>query len=148
MNCHRIMNQLSAYLDGELGGQEMLLVREHLRVCTACQAELAELKSVKEMLSGLQAMAPSAGFEERLKLSVFRETSMRPVFPMRALAVSFGAITACFALWIATRQPDTSKQVIVNSTLPSEIARDQAFAAGGDPLTGHVPVMPVNYGQN
>ena len=38
MNCRCAQNLLSAYVDGELAGVEMLRLREHLGVCPACRA--------------------------------------------------------------------------------------------------------------
>ena len=37
MNCGRVSNQLSAYIDRELTGAEMLSVRGHLGDCDSCQ---------------------------------------------------------------------------------------------------------------
>ena len=39
MNCGRVSNQLSAYLDRELTGTEMLQIRSHLTECDRCRSE-------------------------------------------------------------------------------------------------------------
>ncbi|MEI6913979.1 MAG: anti-sigma factor [Armatimonadota bacterium] len=66
MTCGRIDRLISAYLDGELSGADMMLVREHIRSCKACEADLESEKRVKRVLGGLNPVKPSAGFEARL----------------------------------------------------------------------------------
>jgi len=53
---------LSAYLDGELTGQEMLLIRRHLTDCEACSKELADIREIKMSLSELRPAVPSDDF--------------------------------------------------------------------------------------
>lgn len=62
MNCSRITNLLSAYIDGELTGQEMLEIRHHLASCNECQDEYESLRSTKQMMSHLRRMSPRDGF--------------------------------------------------------------------------------------
>lgn len=54
MSAHRLQQQLSAYLDGELTPDEMAEVRRHLTDCQACQEELDGLRATKTMLAGLK----------------------------------------------------------------------------------------------
>jgi len=62
MNCRRAVSRLSAYLDGELTGQEMMLVRRHLSSCEACSTELAGIREVKMSLSELTPATPDDEF--------------------------------------------------------------------------------------
>ena len=57
MNCRRSSNLLSAYIDGELNGVEMLAVREHLGECAACRQEYESLRATKQLLCRLQNVA-------------------------------------------------------------------------------------------
>src|SRR5207247_1934911 len=59
MHCGRVSNLLSAYLDRELAGAEMLQIRRHLDDCSGCAAEHAALSRVKGMLSGAPAPEPA-----------------------------------------------------------------------------------------
>lgn len=63
---HRIEQQLSAYLDGELAPAEMAEVRAHLAGCETCRAELEELRAGKDLLGRLRAIEPPPGFEASL----------------------------------------------------------------------------------
>src|SRR5579862_8446561 len=74
MNCKNVQSMLSAYIDDELGGQEMLVVREHVVMCHACADELQAVEGVKRLLSNSPIPEPSAGFENRLVKSVLAAT--------------------------------------------------------------------------
>src|SRR5438067_1752080 len=62
MNCGRVSNQLSAYLDRELTGAEMLHIRSHLGGCDSCRAEHESLSRMKMLLGRLRTPAPSHDF--------------------------------------------------------------------------------------
>lgn len=53
MNCRRINSLLSAYLDSELTGAEMLSVRDHLDRCDACREEYEALRETKRLVASL-----------------------------------------------------------------------------------------------
>jgi anti-sigma factor RsiW len=56
MHCGRVSNLLSAYIDRELAGTEMLQIRRHLDGCPGCSAAHGSLRRVKSLI----AAAPSA----------------------------------------------------------------------------------------
>ena len=58
MNCGRVSNQLSAYIDRELTGTEMLQIRSHLSDCDPCRAEHEALCRVKMVLGRLRTVEP------------------------------------------------------------------------------------------
>jgi len=53
VNCRRVRMLLSAYLDSELTGCEMLTIRHHISGCPECEAELDSLREVKNLLAAL-----------------------------------------------------------------------------------------------
>ncbi len=57
MKCHEVQDQLSAYLDGEVPAGRSQELEAHLRVCAACQAELALLEGLEGALGALSAPA-------------------------------------------------------------------------------------------
>jgi putative zinc finger protein len=59
MHCGRVSNLLSAYIDRELAGTEMLQIRRHLDLCSGCAAELESLRRVKSVLSAAPPHEPS-----------------------------------------------------------------------------------------
>jgi anti-sigma factor RsiW len=62
MNCGRVSNQLSAYIDRELTGVEMLHVRRHLDDCDRCRSEYEALCRMKTLLGGLRTAEPGPDF--------------------------------------------------------------------------------------
>lgn len=62
MNCHRISNLLSAYIDGELTGMEMLDIRRHIDQCPTCREELEQVRAVKRMVGRLKTAEPRPDF--------------------------------------------------------------------------------------
>jgi hypothetical protein len=58
MLCGRVTNLISAYLDRELTGADMLQVREHLNGCRACRQEHDDLARMKSVLVRMRAAEP------------------------------------------------------------------------------------------
>jgi anti-sigma factor RsiW len=58
MNCPNLRHHLSAYLDDETPPELCREVEAHLRVCAACQAELAGLRRLDRALATLPAPDP------------------------------------------------------------------------------------------
>lgn len=106
---HGDLDLLSAYLDGELGGEERRAVEDHLAVCPGCRAELDGLRRVIGRLASLERAAPPpvlagrvarrvvvtgrpVGLLERLEMLLLR----LPVEP--ATLLSFGIVVALAAI--------------------------------------------------
>jgi anti-sigma factor RsiW len=77
MLCSRVQNQLSAYFDRELTGEEMLALRRHLRDCAACRREHDGLLQVKSLFGALRAVEPRRPFDSAL-LDAPAPSSRRP----------------------------------------------------------------------
>ncbi len=58
MNCTRLDEELSGYLDGELSRQRHLEVETHLRECPACARRLEEMRSLDSLKSLLEPPNP------------------------------------------------------------------------------------------
>ncbi|MHB0997958.1 MAG: anti-sigma factor family protein [Armatimonadota bacterium] len=70
MNCHKIQNLLSAYVDCELSGLEMLAVRQHLSQCDECNTEFEQTLIVKRSLGAASPAMPSAELASRICRSI------------------------------------------------------------------------------
>jgi predicted anti-sigma-YlaC factor YlaD len=121
MNCGKVQNLLSCYIDRELSGVDMLAIQRHLDGCSECRREYLTLLQVKRLLSEMPIVAPSASFEDRLVESVLPANRWRFILPRQlvrplALAAALGAIAV--GVWYFGVQART----------PSE--RDIAAAAG------------------
>lgn len=58
MNCQKAQSLISAYLDGELTGQEMLAMRHHLCGCAECSGEYESLLMIKRTFGKLLPKRP------------------------------------------------------------------------------------------
>ena len=74
MNCTEIKKLIPVYLDGELGQEETLLVKEHIASCAACQKELHALERSWKMLGEWKNIDPAPGYVSRFwtKVSIQR----------------------------------------------------------------------------
>lgn len=66
MNCHRVQSLISAYVDCELPGVEMLSIRQHLNQCSECNLEFESLLSIKRAFGRLQPRRPASDLPNRI----------------------------------------------------------------------------------
>ncbi len=62
MNCQRVVNLMSAYIDGELTGEEMLAIRRHMATCPDCAAEHESILVTKRAIANLAIAKPRTDF--------------------------------------------------------------------------------------
>ena len=120
MNCRKIYQALSAYMDGELPGVDALVVRQHLAGCHECRAEYEALRHTKQLLSRLRMKAPRPDLPQdivrRLQMENRRATKisvdaiweqfaerLRSVSPT-ARSLAFGASLAVFGFGFVAMQ--------------------------------------------
>lgn len=58
MNCRKAQRLLSAYIDSELTGTEMIYVRNHIYTCDNCNREYKSLLAVKRSLGVMSLKVP------------------------------------------------------------------------------------------
>lgn len=66
MNCHKVQSLISAYVDCELSGHEMLAIRHHLSECPECNSEFESLFQIKRALGRLGSKYPHPDLAERI----------------------------------------------------------------------------------
>lgn len=66
MNCELFREQMSAYLDGELGPAEQAAFGSHLNACPACPDELDSLRRVVSLLTSIPAGPTPPDLTERI----------------------------------------------------------------------------------
>jgi len=98
MNCKSVQNRLSAYVDRELGGDELLQIRAHISACPDCQAEADALRSLKFLLNGMGCPEPPEGLSERLSASVLRTRIEDSRGSFRITPLMFAGVAACSML--------------------------------------------------
>lgn len=145
MNCRCASSRISAYLDGELTGAETLPLREHLRQCPTCAQELEALRRLKVHMSALAAPPPPADLPSKLAARIAQiDESARPRYSWSGrMALAAVAAVAIALAVVAHRTIQPADPKFVKQTSPFEVADDQAFVAGADPLSGQAPVLTV-----
>jgi predicted anti-sigma-YlaC factor YlaD len=74
---NHVIEWLNAYLDGELKGRQLHLVKEHLATCEACQAEFESLQGLSALLQ--EVPGPEFVSHERFVSQVNLRLPQRPV---------------------------------------------------------------------
>ncbi len=98
MHCTEAHNLLDDHLDGLLDQPHSDALADHLQVCTACRAELAERQALLARLHRLPLEAPAPGFAAR---ALYR-TRQKRAQHTRGFLTGFGStVAAGVALWVA-----------------------------------------------
>lgn len=134
--CDEFRGELSAYLDGELSGDERRQVHRHLRDCPSCAADLAALRDVARELASLpRAKAPRdlSGDVQREFVRRALSPAGRPVAWMNALRVTASAALIVLAVTVTWRvlRPITDEGAVPLSQSPATEERGFASGAAG-----------------
>lgn len=153
MDCIRIEQLISAYLDGELTPSEAGAVRSHLDACAICRREyenMAELSDALKQVTNVVLQAP-AGFKDAIMLQIANDEKLvvssnkfrrfnqswkqLAAGVAAALLLVFGAVNINFTPWvqIAKNEP------VVKTVQPSLTSND--IPNGNN---NPVPVNPTN----
>lgn len=141
MNCQFSHNRLSAYLDRELTGDQMIAVRTHVEQCNECQRELEALRSVKHGLRDLPTLEP----RETLAADILRmarqdraHSAPVPFGVMVATSVAAAVLAVLmFNLFFGAR----SRAQYVDQDTRFDAASDSAVTSPD--FGGHAPLIPV-----
>jgi anti-sigma factor RsiW len=148
MNCKNIQALLSAFVDGELSGQQMLELRAHMADCRCCREEEAEMRLLKSLLTATPMIEPSADFEERLISAVFQhEVEAEPMTYFQSASLLGGISLVAAALTLLVLNFLASSPTDIRSASPSVAIMhdDQTSLQGADPFGG-TPIVNTNYG--
>jgi hypothetical protein len=108
VHCEGVRRQVGAYIDGELGGVEMLRVAQHLGVCRDCADEVEGLSAVGDLLRritdgdgrGADLDGLASGVIARVRAESaqsWRSTFARAVDDCRWLIVGTGSVAGTMA---------------------------------------------------
>ena len=115
---------ISAYLDGELIGEERRQLFEHLNSCGVCAAEMDDMQRVRTAIRSLPMVELQPGLVPEA------EVEQAPLYRNRGVLV--GAAAAVLALVIAvaalvTPPPPTVSVEDLNSRFGARVSIDPAF---------------------
>ena len=105
MNCEQMNELLSAWLDGELSGNEQRQMQAHLEQCAQCWALFEQLQALHTSFAELEEIPAPDGFAEGVMNRVKAESESRakviPLFKrpqMRGLAAMAACALLCVGL--------------------------------------------------
>ena len=132
MKCSKIKKRLSAYLDGEMPGQERRIISEHLKQCGECQAELAALSSVVDALETIEGFEVPPYFMTRLRQTVREQEKPMPFLQrMKRLAISAAtAVGVIASLFIGNQAGKNLYQSITRTSEPVVAETGNVFGLG------------------
>lgn len=132
MNCERVRNLLSAYLDRELSPEESHRVRAHLVTCGGCNAEFEAEREIKETLGDLPSLEPPADFLPDLFHRLESEPAPGAVwFPSPLLRwAAVGAAAAVLLALPVVRQWRSAEYIVEARSL----YRQHSLVSAGRPL--------------
>jgi hypothetical protein len=102
-----VVEQLSAFLDGELPEPERTAVAQHLEACAQCNAHLDELAAVDRLAASVPVEAPEGyfdGFASRVRDRVRKPRRRSFAAPMWVLTVAATLLLAVTAPLLLRRQ--------------------------------------------
>jgi hypothetical protein len=77
MDCARMQQLFSPYIDGRASGAEMHAVTRHIEKCARCEWEYAAMQRTQQLLSGLGPKKAPADLALKLRLAISREASQK-----------------------------------------------------------------------
>ncbi len=102
VNCTVVRQSMSAYIDNEAGVTESSMVIEHVSVCPSCKVALANMYTIKEMVSSVYAPKVEVDFAANIMSRIEPKKFKQPRKQNKSLkyfyrygtaaAVMFGAI--------------------------------------------------------
>jgi hypothetical protein len=76
MNCSKIKNKLSAFMDKEVDGTSSRIVIEHLKDCSQCRDYLRDFKEIDTLVCGLPRNDPKPDFSRRVAKAAIGTSKM------------------------------------------------------------------------
>ncbi len=143
MECTRIKERLSEYVDGMLDAQTEARVEEHLSTCQPCKEELATLKALVKELSALESVGAPKDFldqvheriEPRFSLGKIIRTLFVPARIKIPLELATAAAMVVLVLAILNVQQPKQRTVDVPGVSRELIARKKPDVAPAKPTT-------------
>lgn len=66
-HCRDLADRLSAYIDGELSGEELNEVLRHIEECECCAHCMEEIKATRDAIAGMECPEMPGEVKDRLR---------------------------------------------------------------------------------
>lgn len=152
MNCSRIKELLSEYLDGQLDKEQEALVKDHLLLCGDCRDEFESMKAVVREMGSLNTVKAPDDFLESLhgrikkdswfqKIKSFLFTPDKFRIPVELATLATAVVIAFFIFHIVP--PVISPKIPLKTPLKSQMGLKDEKAAGGIQPNENAPAVAV-----
>jgi hypothetical protein len=125
MNCTQVIQWVNEVVDGQLTGEQLVKVQNHLCICVPCQRLVERERQIRSMLRELPVAEMSPGFIDRaLAQAAIAHEKRRNWWRAWAVGVPT-ALAASVALWVVGLQfmyPAANAPVPVAEAKPQEVA--------------------------
>jgi hypothetical protein len=127
MGCERYRDNLSAYLDGFLSDSEKRIVKDHVKVCSSCRAELQALGRVAILASSLPEIKAPADFLFKLHERIDRASlpwwrkaleafeSRLDAVPLKSLSAA-AAVVLLVAVFVSQQEGSKVQKLVFGGT--------------------------------
>ena len=142
MNCRHVLNTLSAYIDRELPGEEMLSVRSHLERCPDCLQEMESLKEIKTSLNALPMHEPRVDLASDILRQIHASEPEAPRPFAWGVMIATSVAAAALALFLFNTYFGASSQPQLADDREFDYSSDHGLRSPG--IDGGAPLVPVS----
>jgi anti-sigma factor RsiW len=133
MQCDSAFEKLDAYLDGELTIEASAAVREHLKECTRCSAQIADTARLQHALRSARGhFTPRAEFRHRIQKQIAGSRRRSWVLPWMPVAAAMAATVFFAFLWVGHRQTSDALAEIADLHVNALASANQVDVASTD----------------
>lgn len=151
MNCKKVKDNLTLYIDDELLALDRKQIEKHLSNCVSCREEYNAIKEVSQLVGSLEEKTPPAGFKEQVLESIEKEKSRNKIlynfYKMKrvaAAAVIFFFLLGNGLIWSLNDEPyvkeNTNKELGVVTEVRMTGPGYEEDEATGERETGEADV--------
>jgi hypothetical protein len=154
MECSKIREKLSDYLDGLVSSEEKRLIDEHLMSCESCRESLSDLRKTVNHVQNLQEIEPPQWLTERIMARVRSESQpkkriLEKLFyplhiklPIEAVAAVLVVVISIyiFKAFLPEIKPETHTEVL---KAPSENRAPETLSREKDKITSENKPAPA-----
>lgn len=130
MECNRVREELTDYIDGKLPKEEADAIRAHIYSCQECSGAYSDLQKTVQYIKGLEQVDPPAWLTQQVMAKVREESEKKGLWekvfyplhiklPLEAAATLLIALTALYVF------KSTDQEMKVAEVMPGEVRQER-----------------------